>query len=349
MAWVLQQNGDALADWHWRRGYSGHSIVRKPYRGLGSGVPLLLLVSARGGNIPTQLWITDRQFAVSAIYAEFYDPEAALPPHALIVNAVGDADLCDAALAGAEEIASRSKAPVINPPARVRHTGRVENARRLCCIEGVVAPIIRALSPAAILAEAGLQFPLLLRRPGFHTGRHFVYVKDRDGLAPAIDSLGGKELLVIPYLDARGADGMARKYRVMFIDGAAYALHLAISADWKVHYFSAAMQDEGAYRDEERRFLEDMPAVLGPRAMRALAQIQRALGLDYGGVDFALAPDGSVLLFEANATMVIAPPSADPMWDYRRRAIGEVLKAATRMLLRRTNAGGVPQTLEHDS
>ena len=30
------------------------------------------------------------------------------------------------------------------------------------------------------------------------------------------------------------------KYRVMFIDGVCHPLHLAISRDWKVHYFTAA-------------------------------------------------------------------------------------------------------------
>jgi glutathione synthase/RimK-type ligase-like ATP-grasp enzyme len=258
-----------------------------------------------------------------------------LPAHALIVNAVGDADLCDIALARAEEIVARSAAPVINPPARVRLTGRAENARRLSTVEGVITPKIRTLSPAAILAGDDLVFPLLLRRPGFHTGRHFVLVEDRNILAPAIAALAADELLLIQYLDARGRDGMARKYRVMFIDGAAYPLHLAISGDWKVHYFSAAMADDAAYRDEERRFLEDMPGVLGPRAMAALSLISDILGLEYGGIDFALAADGSVLMFEANATMVVFPPDPDPIWDYRRSAVDRVLQAATQMLLRR--------------
>jgi hypothetical protein len=97
------------------------------------------------------------------------------------------------------------------------------------------------------------------------------------------------------------------------------------------------MADSAAYRDEERRFLEDMPAVLGSRAMAALAQICATLGLEYSGIDFALAPNGSILLFEANATMIVFLPNIDSMWDYRRRAIREVLDAATRMLLRHAN------------
>ena len=187
-------------------------------------------------------------------------------------------------------------------------TGRADNARRLAGVPGMIVPAIAVLQRSSLLQADGLTFPLLLRPPGFHTGRHFRYVADQAELAGAATDMPGDELLAIEYLDARGVDGMARKYRVMFIDGVAYPLHLAISADWKVHYFTAAMATSAAYRAEERRFLDDMSAVLGARAMAALAGIGAALGLDYAGVDFALAPDGSVLLFEANATMVIVPP-----------------------------------------
>jgi hypothetical protein len=128
----------------------------------------------------------------------------------------------------------------------------------------------------------------------------------------------------------------------MFIDGVLYPAHLAISGDWKVHYVTAAMTEHATYREEERRFLEDMPRVLGARAMTALRAIGTAMGLDYAGVDFALAPDGSVLLFEANATMVVTDPGPDPMWDYRRRAIGDVTAAMRGMLERRTENLSAP-------
>jgi hypothetical protein len=319
---------------HWRKGFVGHAVVRRRYRGQGTGVPLLLLVSAVGGNVPTGHWIDDRAFAVTAIYADFFDPADPLPPHSVVVNAIGDADLCAEALAGAELIVARTSAPVINPPDRVRTTGRLNVARLMAGLPGVVAPGISALP------QADLRFPLLLRTPGYHTGQHFVRVESVGDLAEAAASLPAGDKLAIEYLDARGRDGMARKYRVMFVDGAAYPLHLAISSEWKVHYFTAAMAAEPAHRAEEQRFLEDMPGVLGPVAMGALAQIQAALGLDYAGIDFGLAPDGSLLLFEANATMVINPPDADPMWDYRRPATATALAAARRMVAHR--AAGEP-------
>ena len=331
MAWVLTELGLDGAEHHRERGFSGHALVTQPYRGAGEGVPILLLVSARGGNIPTRLWIDDRRFTIHALYTDYADPVFELPPHQLVVNAIGDADLCGKALDRAEELLSRSAAPVINRPARVRPTGRAENAKRLAGIPGVIAPRIDRVSRQDL---GRLEYPVLLRSPGFHTGRHFVYVESLAASTHAAASLAGEELLAIQYLDARGADGMARKYRVMFIGGRLYPLHLAVSSDWKVHYFSADMARSEAFRDEERRFLRDMPGVLGTRAMQALARIAAALDLEYAGADFALSSDGSVLLFEANATMVVFPPGPEPVWDYRRAAIDAALQAARRMLER---------------
>ena len=69
--------------------------------------------------------------------------------------------------------------------------------------------------------------------------------------------------------------------------------------------------------------------------MAALAAIGRTMGLDYAGVDFGLDTDGKLLLFEANATMVINPPDPDPIWDYRRAAIQRALDAAKSLLLKK--------------
>jgi glutathione synthase/RimK-type ligase-like ATP-grasp enzyme len=142
----------------------------------------------------------------------------------------------------------------------------------------------------------------------------------------------GDDVLAIQYLDASGADGLARKYRAMFIDGKFYPVHMAASRDWKVHYVTSDMANRPDLRAEEEKFLAAMPEVLGPRAMAALERIRDTLALDYGGVDFAVARDGRLLLFEANATMTILPPGPDPKWDYRRAAIARVLDAARQLV-----------------
>lgn len=123
------------------------------------------------------------------------------------------------------------------------------------------------------------------------------------------------------------------------VDGALYPLHLAISRDWKVHYFTSDMAQEADHRAEEAKFLQDMAAVLGDRAMRALSQVTHCLGLDYAGIDFGLDAKGTLLLFEANATMVVARPNDDPRWAYRRAAIDRILQAVSAMIEKRAGSG----------
>jgi glutathione synthase/RimK-type ligase-like ATP-grasp enzyme len=317
---VLADNGDRDgARAHFRRGFAGHAIASLPYRGSGPPVALLQLVSSGGGNIPTAPFLDDCIFLTSVVVADYLDPSTPLPPHQLIFNAIGDADLCEPALVASIRLIARSSAPVINDPRAVMKTGRISNAERLAALPGVVTPktlsvardILAGPDGAAWVTAHGFTFPLLLRSPGYHTGRNFILVEKEGELSAAAAGLPGSELLAIEYLDARGKDGSARKYRVMMIDRQIYPLHLAISRNWKVHYFTSDMADQPDHRAEELAFLSDMPAVLGGKAMAALAAICDALGLDYAGIDFGLGPDGDLLLFEANATMVIAAPDPD--------------------------------------
>lgn len=341
---VLSDMGDhAAARRHFDEGFKSHAVSTLPYRGDKPPVPLLQLVSSGGGNIPAALFLDDAVYQTTVVVADYLDPQAPLPPHRLIFNTIGDADLCGPALRAASEVVKRTAMPVLNDPGAVMATGRLANARRLKHIPGVVAPITHALSRAALagpdgpamLAKHGLSFPLLLRSVGYHTGRNFLMVAGAGELAAAAASLPGDELLAIAYLDARGEDGRSRKYRVMIVGGELYPLHLAISQHWKVHYFTSAMAENAGHRAEEARFLANMPAVLGSKAMAALEQIRDALQLDYAGIDFALDAAGSLLLFEANATMVISPPDGDERWSYRRSAINRVVDAVADMIRRR--------------
>ncbi|MBV8167544.1 MAG: RimK family alpha-L-glutamate ligase, partial [Alphaproteobacteria bacterium] len=165
---------------------------------------------------------------------------------------------------------------------------------------------------------------------------HFVRVDTADQLGDAARALPGETLLVIEFLDARGADGLARKYRVMMVDGRLYPLHLAIAPDWKVHYVTSAMAARADLRAEEAAFLTAMPTVLGARAMAGLVAVTATVGLDYGGIDCAVAADGRVIVFEANATMAANPPDPDPRWDYRRAAAARVHEAVSAMLAARS-------------
>ena len=341
LVYLFSRTGDeAAADRHRKLGFGAEPIEVLPYLGDGKPTEVLVFVSSTGGNLDAESLLDKRTFATTKLYIEYADPAKPLPRHDLIFNAISDADVAAEALVKARGFASR--APLINDPTAVMPTGRAENAERLQSLEGVIAPRTRVVARSALeqrgaaaLEELGFGFPVLLRLPRQHTGRHFVHVENAGELAAAVAQLPGDEFFAIEYLDARGADGQARKYRVMFVDGKMYPLHLAVSPHWKIHYFSADMTENAANRAEDERFLKDMHGALGPVAIAALARIEQALGLDYAGIDFALDAQGRVLLFEANATMVVAQPGADARWDYRRPAVAAILNAFKEMVIGR--------------
>jgi len=348
---ILADLGDhAQAAEHRQAAFHGRCVVPLPYRGQQAPITILELVAIGAGNTRIRNFLSDTVFKRSLVATEFYEPSTPLPPHQLIVNAIGDADVAGAALAGAEALLEHSTAPVINAPAAVMATGRSAIAKRLAGVPGVVTAktltlpraSLAAADAALALSRHGFEFPLLVRTPGFHGGENFLRVETPDGLPVALAELPGSYLTVMDFLDARAADGTIRKYRAMMIDGALYPLHLAVSQQWKIHFFSAEMADNAAHRAEDAAFLADMPGVIGPKAMAALEGIQKTLGLDYGGIDFGLNADGDVLLFEANAAMAVLPPGEDARWDYRRPAVERILKAIRKMLVDRAKSAPAP-------
>jgi cytochrome c-type biogenesis protein CcmH/NrfG len=319
-------------------------VTVAPFFGAGAPIDVLLLLAAHGGNVVTHPFFDNRVVRLYTLVAEGYQPWLELPPHHVVFNGIGDVDRSLAPLRVAVEIAARSGRPVINDPAAVLATSRAGVTERLARIPGVIAPHTIALPRGSVTAEElerrGFTFPLLLRSPGHHTGTHFQWVDSPHMLAAVRDALPGLELLVIAYLDGRGADGMYRKYRVLFIGGRLYPLHLAISPNWKVHYFSADMTDRADHRAEEAAFLADMERALGAGTIAALERIAATLGLDYGGIDFGRDAAGNILLYESNATMAVFPPPPDEHFAYRRAPVERVIAAIRQLIVDMAVRGG---------
>ena len=342
LSYALSREGDLEgAARHRALGFAHAPIAIVQYRGDAAPVGALVFLSAAGGNIATDGFLDDRTFLTVKLFADYYDPALPLPPHDVVFNAIGDAELAAEALVVAERLADMTDAPVINAPAAVRSTSRSAVTARLANIPGVITPKTVAFNRAilasddapALLSESGFQFPLLLRSPGYHTGKHFVRVESASALPGVLPQLPGDTLLAIEYLDARGSDGITRKYRVMAIGGKLYPLHLAMASQWKVHYFTADLHHLPAHAAEESAFLRDLYASLGARVVSALELIRDTLALDYAGIDFSINPDGEILLFEANATMKIVPPPPGDAHNDRRVAAERALAAARELIL----------------
>ncbi len=343
LALAFHRLGDREQSNHHRDlGFRGNSISTLPYRGEGNAVNLLILGSAYEGNIPWHFFVDTAVFQVTIIATEYFDL-LNLPPHDLIFNAIGDADLCGHGLRVAGRLLEETQMPVINRPDTVLKTGRFENVQRLAHLLDVILPRIVITSQTDIrsgraiesINAGGLSFPLLLRATGFHGGKFFVYVESQDALFSAANAMPSEDLLAIELLDYRSEDLLFRKYRVMSIDNVLYPLHMAISNTWKVHYFSSDMEIVAHYRDEEAEFLNNFTDYLGANSMAALERVKQTLGLDYCGIDFAISRFGEILIFEANPTMVINPTDNGTIWDYKRGTIQNAINAAKTMFLKR--------------
>ena len=325
----------ATAALHREAGYRGEPFARMPYYGATPPIPVLALMSTDGGNVPPAAMLDQRVFLVYHVFVECYRGEA-LPPHALIVNAIADAERGAVALRYAGAIARGARVAVVNDPRVVATTGRVENAARLAGLADIVVPQTLMMRRDAPIPQT---LPVILRVPGQQMGRDMALANDAATFAAAMQSLPGDgEVIAIRYIETKSGDGNRRKFRVMWVDGVLYPLHLAISHRWSVHYFSSEMRERDDYRTEEARYLNDPIGAIGRRAWDALVRICEVLELDYMGIDFALLDDGRIVIFEANAAMTALPPDPDPFFDYRRPA-SETIDAALLAMFRRRATG----------
>jgi Flp pilus assembly protein TadD len=343
LALLYERLGDPVrGDLQMERAFAKRSFWTLPYAGTDTPLRVLLLVSGRGGDIVTHPFLDESFMETTMLVPEGFRSGMELPPHDVVFNSIGDADRCRKSLERVRALLDVSPAAAINVPERVLATGRDATGERLSRIAGVVVPrterFARTQITAANLSRRGWTFPLLVRAPGYQAGRYFERADEPAALADALARVPGPELFAIEFLDMRGADACVRKYRVLFIGGRLYPVHLAISNAWKVHYFSSDMAERADHRAEEQRFLEDMQSVVGATVIGALKDVARTLDLDYAGADFGIDATGNVVIFEANATMAVYPPTGE-MFAYRRPAFDAVIAAVRALLADRAASG----------
>ncbi len=289
------------------------------------------------GNVPLEHVLPERDFTrVWWFPAHESGPLGGrLPAFGVVFNGIADPDMDER---GAGDrlrsfMVARPGMRVLNPPHAVARTRRDRLADTLAGIAGVVVPLTSRVagSPgrAEVMhaaAQAAIAPPLLLRPAGAHGGADVMRIESWDQLDNA--ALAPSETwYVSQYLDYCGADGFFRKYRMAFVNRVPLPYHLAISRGWMVHYFSAEMEGHDWKLAEEAAFLADARAALGAGALAALQAIGARLDLDFCGVDFAMLPDGRVLVFEANATMLIHPESDMGRLGFKNPAVKTIIDA----------------------
>jgi len=293
---------------------------------------VLMPTTATSGNVPTKFLFPRGRCTVLKWFVEYAEPDDAerLPFHDVVFNGIGDADAAEPAEAKLARFLAACRKPILNRPAAVARTRRDRLGKLLEGIADIVVPSVWRLDlPGADGTDVA--FPVLLRTPGSHGGAGVRLIPSPAALAAAT---GAKKQswYLSRFVPFRSADGWHRKYRVVFIDGRPYPYHLAISQHWLVHYATADMLADPAKGREERAFLEDPPAALGAAGMAALWEIGARLALDFAGIDFSILPDGRLLVFEANATMLVHPEADPSPFSYRNHAVRRILDAFTAMV-----------------
>ncbi|MFC4274808.1 tetratricopeptide repeat protein [Achromobacter aloeverae] len=267
-----------------------------------------------------------------------------LPPYDVIFNVISDADRGAPCRAEQARFMATDPGPILNPPDRIEHTRRENTATLLDGVGDVVVPSTlrwdRQSNPAAAIHAAikvaGMDYPVIVRPAGEHGGEGVVLLSSP---ADVNDPPAQGEMYLTRYHEYRSPDGYHRKYRVIFIDRVPYAYHLAIGEPWLLHYFSADMLSAPWKLEEERRFLDDPEQALGAKAWAALHVVGRRMDLDYCGIDFSLLPDGRILVFETNATMLVHPEDEQDGLRFKNVYIDRIYDAFEALLARRA---GIP-------
>lgn len=125
---LAELGNEEAAAHHQRLGLRDQQPIELPYRGEGQPVQVLLLVSGRRSDVPIRHLLDDKVFRTFVVLTNVYDPDAPLPPHDIVFNAIADADSCAQALERAVTLVERTRAPVINSPAAVLGAWRAANS-----------------------------------------------------------------------------------------------------------------------------------------------------------------------------------------------------------------------------
>jgi hypothetical protein len=152
--------------------------------------------------------------------------------------------------------------------------------------------------PCGTWGGASMRFPVFIRRIHDHNGPLTRLIHDPLELRNRIHTLtmAGEQphrLMIIEYLDTRGADGLFRKYSAFRIGNQIIPGHIIFS-----HHWVAKDSPPEPVREEERQYLLD-----DPHRDTLMAIFQRAF-IEYGRIDYSLHED-KIQVWEINTNPVL--------------------------------------------
>jgi tetratricopeptide (TPR) repeat protein len=300
----------------------------------------LLVLCAPGdwqANVPVDFLLDRKTTSFSKLYVldEEQMRHETLPPHDVIFNAIAESDEAVEALRMARAFIDGQAKPSLNAPERVLGVGRRHLGATLAGVNCVVAPVEEVDAQRLGGGESPFVFPIIARPLGSHAGHDLARLGSVEELSAYASRVGAPAYFVSPFIDYASGDGNYRKYRVVFVDGEPYPVHLAISPDWMIHYYNAPMGEHQWMRDEEAAFMADMGSVFTDSLQSALREIAAAVDLEYFGIDCSVGPDGRLIVFEADPAMLVHTTDPVDIYPYKREYVPRIYRAVEAMIDRR--------------
>jgi hypothetical protein len=306
----------------------------------------LAAVMDMGGNTPIEFLLEHSGIELLTLYVvDGIDLPVTLPEHDVAIVVASDSEECREALRKIEQAAARWPRPLLNPPDRIAHLDRDKLHHLLQGIEGLDIPATACVSRAQLadfsasdapIAEIapGVPLPFIIRPRGSHAGNGLARIDDRAAIGPYLDGQTAQEFFVARFVDYSGEDGLFRKYRIAFVDGRAYACHMAVAERWDIWYLNAGMAFSEDKRFEEALFMHAFDRGFGLRHQHALSAMADRVGLDYFTVDCAENKRGELLIFEADNTAVVHNMDSPELYPYKGPQMRKVFDAFATMLHR---------------
>lgn len=261
-------------------------------------------------------------------------PRFSMPDFAF--NRICDPDDNMNGLEHAKQVVEQFKIPVLNHPEKVLATRRDVLYQRFANYKGIVVPKTVRLAPKycrdvrALIEQGEISLPCIFRPVGGHNSRGITLIKEPSD----VDELecfafDGRDYYISEFYDCRDSDGLYRKFRVIYVDGKIYPRHLFVSDNWCVDAKTKHIEEK--YFNEEKLFLENFHSCLGEEVISRLNGFCAKIGLDFFGLDLNMRPDGTLVLFEANACMAAF---LKPHREYLEPYVRNIHMATREMLLR---------------
>ncbi len=292
-------------------------------------------------NTPLEFLLEGSDVVLYSLYVVPGQPIPEVPDHDIAIVTVGESDRDRPVIQEIERLIQTWPCSVLNRPDRAVQLSREGLYHLLRGIPGLVMPATVRIDRADFekLGRGllvGDQFPLIARPVGSHAGRGLVKLDTAGAIDAYLAGQRSAEFFLSPYVDYRSADGQFRKYRVIWIDGRPYPCHMAIADQWKVWYYNAGMVDSPAKRAEEEQFICAFDEGFAHRHAAVLAAVVERFGLEYVGIDCAELPDGRLIMFEADISLVVHDMDPPDLYPYKGPAARKLFAAFYDMLKRKS-------------